>query len=54
MKLDLEDLDLMISIKLYRFLIRYIRLHWRAAKSHWKLGSWHIQQEFCDFSIFFK
>ena len=39
---------------LYRFPVCYIVLNSRAAISHWKLGSWHSEQEFCDFGLFWQ
>ena len=37
---------------LYRFPVCYIMLNSSAAKSHWKLDSWHNEQELCDFGLF--
>ena len=47
----------MSSDALYRFPgfpVCNITPNSRATKLHWKLGSWHIQQEFCEFNIFDK
>ena len=41
------------STVLYRFPVCYVMLNSRAAKSYWKLGFWHSEQEFCDFVLFF-